>query len=87
MVVSTSSANHRNISVGVGVGVGTMAVAAVVECNSIKDTVHVETDQNFEIDISAEYKYTLNELLVKKIFFNTSNSLRDMTNESVYRKY
>ena len=53
-MVSTSSANHRNISVGVGVGVGTMAVAAVVEWNSIKVTVHVETDQNFEIEIFAE---------------------------------
>ena len=52
-----------------------------------KVTVHVGTDQNFEIDIFAEYKYTLYEVLVKKkSFFNTSNSLRDMTNESFYRK-
>ena len=48
--------------------------------------VLVGTDQNFEIEVFAEYKYTLNELLVKKMFFNTSNSFRDMTNESFYRK-
>ena len=34
------------------------------------------------IEIFEEYKYTLNELQVKKIIFNTSNSLRDMANES-----
>ena len=34
----------------------------------IKVTVHVGTDQNFEIEIFAEYKYTLNELLLKKCF-------------------
>ena len=34
-----------------------------------KDTVHFETDQNFETEIFIEYKYTLNELLVKKIVF------------------
>ena len=33
-------------------------------------------DQNFEIENFAEYKNTLNELLVKKLFFNTSNNLR-----------
>ena len=48
--------------------------------------IQVETDQDFEIEVFAEYKYTLNELLVKKMFFSTSNSLRDMTNESFYRK-
>ena len=32
----------------------------------LKATTHVGTDQNFEIEIFAEYKYTLNELLVKK---------------------
>ena len=42
---------------------------------SIKVTVHVGTDQNLEIEIFAEHKYILNELLVKK------ESLRDMTNE------
>ena len=52
----------------------------------LKVTVHVGTDQNIEIALFAEYKYTLDELLVKKIFFSTSNSLRDMTNESFYRK-
>ena len=51
-----------------------------------KFTVHVGTDQNFENEIFAEYKYTLNELLVKKKFFNTSTSLRGMTNESFHRK-
>ena len=39
---------------------------------SIKVTVHVGTDQNIKIKIFAEYEYTLNELLVKKMFFNTS---------------
>ena len=48
-------------------------------------TVHVGTDQNFEIEIFAECKSTLNELL-EKMFFDTSNSWRDMTNESFYRK-
>ena len=52
----------------------------------LKVTVHVGTDQNFEIEIFAEYKYTLNELLVKKMFFNTSNSFRDTPNENFYRK-
>ena len=52
----------------------------------LKVTVHVGAVQNFEIEIFAENKYTLNELLVKKNVFNTSNSLRDMTNESFYRK-
>ena len=51
-----------------------------------KVTTHVGTDQNFEIEIFAEYKYTLNERLVKKMFFKTPNSLQDMTNESFYRK-
>ena len=37
--------------------------------NILKVTVHVGTDQNFEIEIYAEYKYILNELLVKKIVF------------------
>ena len=46
----------------------------------------MKTDQNFEIEIFAKYKYTWNELLDKKMFFNTPNSLRDMTNESFYRK-
>ena len=46
-------------------------------------TVHVGTDQNIEIEIFAEYEYTLNELPVKKCF-NTSNSLRDMANKSFY---
>ena len=31
-----------------------------------KVTVLVGTDQNIEIEIFAEYKYTSNELLVKK---------------------
>ena len=35
----------------------------------IKVTVHVATDQNIEIENFAEYKYTLNELLVTKIVF------------------
>ena len=44
----------------------------------MKVTVHIGTDQNIKIEIFAEYKYTLNELPVKIIFFfNTSNSLRD----------
>ena len=51
----------------------------------IKVTVHVGTDQNIEIEIFAEYKYTLNELPVN-FFFNLSNSLRDMANESLYWK-
>ena len=37
------------------------------------------TDQNIGEEIFAEYKYTLNELLVTKLLFNTFNSLRDMT--------
>ena len=54
----------------------------------IKVTVHVGKDQIIEIEIFAEYKFTLKELPVKNIvfFFNTSNSLRDMPNESFYRK-
>ena len=47
-----------------------------------KVTFHIGADQNFEIEIFAEYKYTLNELLVKINVFCMSNSLRDMTNES-----
>ena len=35
----------------------------------IKVTVHVGTDQNIENEIFAEYKYTLNELLVTKTIF------------------
>ena len=35
---------------------------------SIMVTVHVATDQNIEIEIFAEYKYTLNELPVKFFF-------------------
>ena len=35
----------------------------------LKVTVHVGTDQNIEIEIFAEYKYALNELLVTKIVF------------------
>ena len=55
--------------------------------NYLTVTVYVGTDQNFEIEIFADDKYTLNELLVKKeMFFITSNSLRDMKNESFYRK-
>ena len=34
-----------------------------------KVTIHVGTDQNIENEIFAEYKYTLNELLVTKIVF------------------
>ena len=34
-----------------------------------KVTVHVGTDQNIEIEIFAEDKCTLNELLVTKIVF------------------
>ena len=61
-------------------------------CNSelatkeVKVTVHVGTDQNIEIEIFAEYKLTLNELLVTTIDFNTFNSLRNMTSESSQRK-
>ena len=48
----------------------------------IKVTVNVGTDQNFEIEIFEEYKYALKEFLVTKtMFFNTFNSLRDMTND------
>ena len=36
----------------------------------VKVTVQVGTDQNIEIEIFAEYKYTLNELLVTKIAFH-----------------
>ena len=36
---------------------------------SFKVTVHVGTDENIEIEIFAEYEYTLNELLVKKSVF------------------
>ena len=36
----------------------------------IKVTIHVGTDQNIEIDYFAEYKYTLNELLVTKKCFS-----------------
>ena len=36
---------------------------------AFKVTVHVGTDQNIEIEIFAEYKYALNELLVTKIVF------------------
>ena len=35
-----------------------------------KVTVHVGTYQNIEIEIFTEYKYTLNELLVKKKCFS-----------------
>ena len=35
----------------------------------LKVTVHVGRDQNIEIEIFAEYKYTLNGLLVTKIVF------------------
>ena len=35
----------------------------------LKVTVHVGTDQNIEIEIFAEYKYTLNKLPVKILFF------------------
>ena len=35
----------------------------------LKVTVHIGTDQNFEIEILAEYKFTLNKLLVKKNVF------------------
>ena len=34
--------------------------------NYVKVTFHVGTDQNIEIEIFAEYEYTLNELPVKK---------------------
>ena len=45
------------------------------------------TLERIEIEIFAEYKYTLNKLPVKIFFFNTSkNSLRDMVNERFYRK-
>ena len=37
--------------------------------DDIKVTVHVGTDENIEIEIFAEYKYTLNMLLVTKIVF------------------
>ena len=40
-----------------------------VEIN-FKVTIHIGTDQNFEIEIFAEYKYTLNELLVKRKCFS-----------------
>ena len=36
----------------------------------VRVTVHVGTDQTFEIEIFAEYKHTLNELLVKKNYFS-----------------
>ena len=52
----------------------------------IEVTVHVGTDQNIEIEIFAEYKYTLNELPVKNIFSIRLNSLCDMANEGFYRK-
>ena len=45
-----------------------------------KVTVHIGMNQNTEIEIFTEYKSTLNELLIKIMFFNTSNSLQDMTN-------
>ena len=45
-----------------------------------KVTVHIGMNQNIEIEIFTEYKSTLNELLIKIMFFNTSNSLQDMTN-------
>ena len=51
-----------------------------------KVTAHVGADSDFKIEIFAEYKYTLNELLVEKVFLNTSYSLRDMTKERFYRK-
>ena len=35
----------------------------------LKVTVNVGADQNIEIEIFAKYKYTLNELLVTKFFF------------------
>ena len=35
----------------------------------LKDTVPVGTDQNIEVEIFVEYKYTLNELLATKIVF------------------
>ena len=40
----------------------------------------LERIKNLEKEIFAEYKYTLNELLVKKMFFNTSKTY--MTYES-----
>ena len=36
--------------------------------NIFKVTVHVGTDQNIEIEIFAENKYTLNELPIKCFF-------------------
>ena len=51
--------------------------------SSLKVTVQVGTDQNSKLRFSQNI---LNELLVKKIFFNMSNRLRDMTNESFYRE-
>ena len=46
-----------------------MNVLKLCQTGTIKDTVPVGTDQNIEIEIWAEYKYTLNELLVTKIVF------------------
>ena len=57
-----------------------------IDLITLKVTVHIGTDQNFEIEIFAKSKYTLNELLVRKMFLYTSNGLRDMTNESFHRK-
>ena len=50
---------------------------------NFKVTVHVGKDQNIEIEIFEEYKYTLNDFQTKRLFFfNTSDSLRDMANGS-----
>ena len=40
----------------------------------LKVTVHVGTDQNIENEIFAEYKYTLNKLLVTKVVFQYVNT-------------
>ena len=51
-----------------------------------KVSIHVGTDQNMEIDNLAEYKHTLHELPVLIFFQYVYKSLRDMANESFYRK-
>ena len=73
LIVGTNTFKITRLSVG-------------LRLNVLKATVHVGTDQNIETEIFPEYKYILNELLVKNIFFDTSNSLRDMTNERFYQK-
>ena len=56
------------------------------QCETLRILFTFERIKISKFEIFAEYKYTLNELPVKKCFFNTSNSLRDMANDKFYWK-